>query len=296
MRLDYPDGGWCDVRLLRTVKWIEQTAARVGGKIFLDLSEVGTRGWAKVLDVRPCGRVEIGPGDMVTGTFRHSHGRVGELILESEPTPIGVTPGHLFWSGDRQAWVPVSSLHRGETVQTMKGLTHVISYSLTDPVEPVYNLEVEGSHCYQVGESGVLVHNMSANSNLNVVTATASAFRAEDCSNPRFYIFATLVSGVLRFEVVAQLASGARGSVSGKEFFAAMMAHFGARVRIIEANWSRASGLTTTTDQLNRATAAGLSVEDAAPLTWTGRRASEYGYDKVTVIHALPPRGARQVR
>jgi hypothetical protein len=99
---------------------------------------------------------------MVTGTFRHSHGQIGELVLKSESKPIGVTPGHMFWSEDRQARVPVGSLRRGETLQTMKGLTRVVSYTMTDRVEPVYNIEVEGSHCYRVGESGVLVHNMSA--------------------------------------------------------------------------------------------------------------------------------------
>jgi hypothetical protein len=126
--------------------------------------------------------------------------------------------------------------------------------------------------------------------NLILVTATAATFRAEDGSDPRFYCFATLVSGVLRFEVVAQLSMGERGSVSGKEFFTAMMAHFGANVRIIEGNWSKASGLTTNIDQLNRATAGGLSIEVAASLTWTGLRASEFGYDKVSVLQALPQR------
>jgi hypothetical protein len=42
------------------------------------------------------------------------------------------------------------------------GRPHVVSYTLTDRVEPVYNIEVEGSRCYRVGESGVLIHNMSA--------------------------------------------------------------------------------------------------------------------------------------
>lgn len=129
---------------------------------------------------------------------------------------------------------------------------------------------------------------MPPNPNLGVVTATASMFRAEDSGDPRFFLFATLVSGVLRFEVVTRLPAGGRGAVSGKEYFAAMMDHFGAKVRVIEGNWSRGSGLTTNLDLLNRATAAGLSVEDAAPLTWIGLRASEYGYDKVTVIQALP--------
>jgi hypothetical protein len=57
--------------------------------------------------------------------------------------------------------VPVGRLRRGETLQTVKGTTQVVSYTLTDRVEPVYNIEVEHSHCYRVGESGVLVHNMS---------------------------------------------------------------------------------------------------------------------------------------
>jgi SEC-C motif len=162
LKLEYPDGGWCDIRLLRTVKWMAEVRAEVGATIFLDLSETGTRGWAKIIEVLPCGPVEVGSGDMVTGTFRHSQGQIGILILESEPKPIGVTPGHLFWSEDRLAWVPVGSLRHGETLQTWRGLTQVVSYTMTDQVVPVYNLEVEGSHCYRVGESAVLVHNQSA--------------------------------------------------------------------------------------------------------------------------------------
>jgi hypothetical protein len=132
------------------------------------------------------------------------------------------------------------------------------------------------------------VHSPSVNPNLRIVTATSSTFRAEDAGDNRFYLIATLVSGCLRFEVVAQLSGGERGTVSGSAFFEAMMTHFGARVTIIEGHWSQASGLTTNLDQLNRATAAGLTVEDAAPLTWTGLRASEYGFDRVSVLQALP--------
>lgn len=40
------------------------------------------------------------------------------------------------------------------------------------------------------------------NPSLNIITASDATFRAEDGSDPRFYIFATLVSGVVRFEVV----------------------------------------------------------------------------------------------
>jgi hypothetical protein len=162
LRMDYPDGSWSDIRLLRTVQWIEEAGARVGETIFLELSEVGTRGWAKVLEILPCGPIEMGPGEIVTGEFRHSAGTVGELVLDSEPEPLGVTPGHLFWSEERQAWVPVSHLRTGETLLTSSGAARVVSYTLSDRVEPVYNLEVQHDHCYRVGEKGVLVHNTSA--------------------------------------------------------------------------------------------------------------------------------------
>ena len=129
---------------------------------------------------------------------------------------------------------------------------------------------------------------MATNANLNVVVATASTFKAEDRNDPRFYIVATLASGVLRFEVVARMDAGERGSVSGKMLFAEMMNHFGARIRIIEGNWTQSSGLATNLEQFNRAISAGLSPEEAAGLTWTGMRASDYGYNQVNVIQALP--------
>lgn len=123
------------------------------------------------------------------------------------------------------------------------------------------------------------------------VIATARVFRAEDPGDSRFYIQATMVSGVLRFEVVARLASGARGSVSGKEFFAAMMHHFGGRINIIEGDWNSTSELNDNLDRFNRALAAGLSFEDAAALTWTGLRASESGFGVVAAVQAKGPKG-----
>lgn len=165
LKLDNPDGSWCDVELLRTVDWIEEAGARVSGVVFLDLAEVGVRGWGKILAIKPCGVPKIGPGEMVTGTFRHSHGRIGELAVESQTEPIGVTPNHLIWSVDRQDWVRVSELYPGEMLTTEQGLTRVVSYTLTDVVEPVYNIEVDADHCYRVGEQGILVHNASCEVN-----------------------------------------------------------------------------------------------------------------------------------
>ncbi len=139
------------------------------------------------------------------------------------------------------------------------------------------------------------VPKMSPNMNLRTITAIPSVFHVEDAGDPRFYIFATLTSGVLRFEVVARMLDGGRGSVTGKEFFAAMMAHFGGRINLIESKWSATSGMTTNLDLVNRATASGMSIEDAATLTWTGRRASDFGFGQVLGVQSTGNAGTYQI-
>jgi hypothetical protein len=127
-----------------------------------------------------------------------------------------------------------------------------------------------------------------SNPDLLIVSATASVFRAEDRTDKRFYLLATLGSGLLRFEVVARLPDGAHRAVKGKDFFRAMMDHFGAKVRIIEGEWDASGGLTANIQQLNAATARGLSLDEAAALTWTGRMAAQFGFKNLTVIDAVP--------
>eukprot|EP00913_Durusdinium_trenchii_P005675 g5293.t1 len=130
--------------------------------VFLDMPEMGVEGLAEVLAIEPCPPLEDGEGRLVTGTFKHTSGEVYDLKLESESKPIGVTATHPFWSVDREAWVSAIDLEIGETLKTLAGTTVVESRSKRAEPEAVYNIEVEGDHCYRVGESGVLVHNASA--------------------------------------------------------------------------------------------------------------------------------------
>lgn len=123
---------------------------------------------------------------------------------------------------------------------------------------------------------------------LRIVAAAPSKYWAVDSLDARFYILGSLGIGILRFEIVARLASGSRGRHSGREYFRAMMAHFGAAVRTIESNWNAASRLTANLDAFNNAVAAGIGWEAAAALTWTGLRASEYGFDRVAIVRANP--------
>jgi hypothetical protein len=134
--------------------------------------------------------------------------------------------------------------------------------------------------------------------NIVVVASQTSAttFRAEDCTDKRFFIFGTVGSGVLRFEVVRRLTTGEQSSITGREFFDAMMAHFGARVRVIEGNWSntnpeRISNLT----RFNQATANPRIPLDAAALlsTRTGQWADDLGYSTDTFITLDPDPSVR---
>jgi hypothetical protein len=115
-----------------------------------------------VLAVEACPKIEAGPGRVVTGIFRHRAGRVYDLRVEGEPESLGITGTHLIWSADRQAWVSVVELREGERLRALNGETpRVLTLAIHGKPEPVYNIEVEGDHCYRVGQQGLLVHNAS---------------------------------------------------------------------------------------------------------------------------------------
>src|SRR5262249_49145085 len=93
---------------------------------------------------------------------------------------IGVTPSHPFFSADRNDWVAAGRLEVGERVLTNDGTAVVEWYVMREkPEEVVYNIEVEGDHCYRVGESGILVHNSSAG--VTTLPAPPPTFQGCDC-------------------------------------------------------------------------------------------------------------------
>ena len=154
-------GGRTEVGLLRPLGWLaEHGARRVGDRVRLDLPEMGAVGTFRVVAVEPCPAIESGPGRVVTGVFRHSAVLVYNLWVAGEPGPVGVTPGHPFWSPDRHAWVAACELRPGERVAVAGGTAVVLGLEERGD-EPTYNLEVDGDHCYRVGEQGILVHNQS---------------------------------------------------------------------------------------------------------------------------------------
>ncbi|BCS98768.1 hypothetical protein DSLASN_44000 [Desulfoluna limicola] len=72
---------------------------------------------------------------------------------------IRVTPEHPFMVSKR-GWTSAEELSPGDLIVSFGGKTITFKSRRQGPeAEIVYNLEVENTHCYFVGESGLLVHN-----------------------------------------------------------------------------------------------------------------------------------------
>ena len=114
--------------------------------------------------------------------------------------------------------------------------------------ESVYNIEVEGSHCYRGGESGVLVHNLSTgpipapsgatNCCPEIKKATATQFELVNPSKQSNFIIGELVSGgQLSFIIENLPKTTPQTGCPGQWMFQQMMTHFGASVTAIQGNW-----------------------------------------------------------
>jgi hypothetical protein len=86
--------------------------------------------------------------------------------------------------------------------------------------------------------------------------------------------------GILSFVIVA----GEGSPIRGTEML--MMRAFGARIRAIAGIWRRGfQGIQSINlDEVNKLTAAGLSLEEAVRRTWTATRATRWGFTNVTVV------------
>ena len=133
--------------------------------VWLELPEMGTVGWAELLEDFQLDEFESGTGNLVIGTFCHLAPETIDLVIEGID-PIGCTPNHPFWSVDRKAYIDAGELFDGERILLYSGETKRIVQKLARPgPEIVYNIEVFGEHVYHVTAVGVLVHNQYEKTN-----------------------------------------------------------------------------------------------------------------------------------
>lgn len=96
---------------------------------------------------------------MVLSTFTHYNTDVYALRLEGCAEVLHPTGRHPLFSVTRGDWVAVNELAEGDLLQTRSGPKKISSLGRKPGMHRVYNLEVEGEHCYFVGRAAVLGHN-----------------------------------------------------------------------------------------------------------------------------------------
>ena len=116
---------------------------------------------------------------------------------------------------------------------------------------------------------------------------TEAHYLITDSSNVRFQVYAYVEDGLLPITLRTKLEDGVRSTeLQGAEQFRHILRHFASRFRAIRGNWVYGDNLKA----FNTGVAEGLSWEQAALQTWTGRQALAAGYDRVEVLewHGLP--------
>ena len=102
-----------------------------------------------------------------------------------------------------------------------------------------------------------------------------------DSTNPSFHAVASLEDGdELVIALRTRRPDGTRSAVlRGREQFENILQHFDGQFSGIRGSWTYGDNLA----EVNRLTADGLSIEEAARRSWTGQRAADAGYTRVVV-------------
>jgi RHS repeat-associated protein len=151
-----------DLELLRSEAWTQTSHCTSGARIWLDLDEMGLHGWADVVSVDQCSRIQSGKGRVITATVTHLNSFVMEVHFAGAGQSLEPTDRHLLFSVTRNGWVRASQLESGEELAARTGTVCVDSVTAKPGTHRVYNIEVETDHCYYAGTFGILSHNTCA--------------------------------------------------------------------------------------------------------------------------------------
>jgi hypothetical protein len=173
------DGTSAQVVLLRPNWWLADQGAAVGRTVFISVPECGIDGNADILAIEPCPPIPAGPGEVVTGTFRHTSADVIDLHIAGLDEPIGVTANHRFWSEDRWDFVDAGQLVPGERLRGMAGTLAVQTITPRSARESVFNIEVHGTHTYCITSAGCLVHNAPGDAACEKILREAKAYHRQ---------------------------------------------------------------------------------------------------------------------
>jgi hypothetical protein len=116
-----------------------------------------------------------------------------------------------------------------------------------------------------------------------VQRATATEYLLVSPAKPSNFIWGELVSGgQLGFIIENLPKTTPRTGYPGKWMFQQMTTHFGSSVTAIQGNW--VGPMSANLREVNRLTAAGMMLQEAAKATWTGMRAQHYDYTQCAEV------------
>ena len=150
-----------EIVTLRSIEWIEETGCAVGAVIPFELEEMGVSGFAQIQSVGPCPEIASGEGRVVLSTITHVNSDVRVIRLENENIPLELTGSHRLFSVDRGEWIATRDLKPGETLAAQRGEVVIESVERKLGAHQVFNIEVENEHCFYVGETRILSHNVN---------------------------------------------------------------------------------------------------------------------------------------
>ena len=148
------------IETLRSHAWIKQNLWVEGNEIVFSLPEMGLHGLAKVEAIRPCPRLPEGEGKVILTTVNHYNGYIYSVEFANGET-IEPTARHRLFSLTQNNWVKTENLQIGEQLATKNGFQTISQIGRKKGVYKVYNIEVETDHCYYVGNSNILSHNVN---------------------------------------------------------------------------------------------------------------------------------------
>jgi hypothetical protein len=159
LEVRHQNGSVVDMELLRPYAWIEQNGMRAGTMVDLRMTELKADAVAHIVSVSDGPEILPGEGAVVIGRFVTRAGSDLVRVTFADGTQLTGTKTHPAWSPMDSAWMDLGEFEPGRTVQTRSGTMPVVSIEEVPDRPPVYNIEVDGEHVYEVTRLGVLVHN-----------------------------------------------------------------------------------------------------------------------------------------
>jgi hypothetical protein len=201
---------------------------------------------------------------------------------------IHTTASHLFWDPYRHQWVPSSKLTKGEHLLAANGMLATADGGAAPKVHDgwMWDLTVQDDHDFYVEPAVVLPPSRAGPAAVAVLVHNCGTY-SEFYGGSEGGVVANLdENGVLSLAI-----EKGPTTPSGGQMFTDAVNNFGVdNINAIEGKWIRAmpSNLNTFNDLVR----SGMSPEEAAASTFTGKMAARFGFTEVTITNMAGEPGA----